>query len=186
MKTNDKYVAFDLDGTLIDSFDTIVANCCTACNIFGVDISDFDFESFRYVDLKDLFSDLTGRYNIDFIRFKSTFDKVYLENYFQGTHIIDSSLRILNRYKDNGYKIIVLTNKNQKVAERICNKLFGKNCIDIVVGRLDSLPIKPWGNILQRLNDYGIGMNSVESYFGDSETDSEVAAFLGINYCKVI
>ncbi len=185
MINNRRYVIFDLDGTLIDSFDTIVHHCVLTCDYLGCNVTAFDFESFRHFDLHELFTTLTSEMQIDLDTFKIVFDSSYLKEPLHRTKILDKGYELLKRVKDNGYGCIVLTNKYQSIAELVCNELFGNNLIDIVIGRNCTKPIKPTENVLLRLQSLGIQTDQIYLYYGDSNTDEQSASILKTKFIKI-
>jgi len=179
-----KYVIFDLDGTLIDSFDTIVYNCrATLKRVFNVTTS-FDFTLYREKGLEILFDDLVQFENLEYNIFKQAFDSIYAKNFLDGTSVIASTLELLEAYREKGLSIIVLTNKRQNLAEDICKSLLNGK-IDYIIGRNDEFPIKCKEKVMMRLSTYDITPAQCLLYVGDSEEDVKCAEYLCIPFKKV-
>lgn len=184
MEADAKYVIFDLDGTLIDSFETVVANCKSALEYMKGDGISFDFSAYRKKDLRNLFSDIASFEDIELDAFKRLYDTFYTENCFEGTCVVESASDLLGKYRECGYKIVVLTDKHQQIAEKICNNLF-EGEIDCVIGRMDEKPIKVLHKVTDRLADFGIKPESCVQYLGDSDTDEKCAAWLQIPFQRI-
>lgn len=181
---NVKYVIFDLDGTLIDSFDTIVYNCRAALKRFFNVTTSFDFTLYREKGLEILFDDLVQFESLEYSTFKQAFDSIYAENFLDGTSVIASTLELLEAYRENGLSIIVLTNKRQSLAEDICHSLLNGK-IDYIIGRTDELPIKCKEKVIMRLSTYDITPSQCLLYVGDSEEDAKCADYLCVPFKKV-
>lgn len=182
---NEKYMIFDLDGTLVDSFPTIVNACKRVLKEFTPSFlsSDHFFDVYRGKDIEKMFIDISKISNLSLDVFRSKYDEQYALDCLSGTSVINKQLQILTDAKAKGLGIVVLTNKKQELAERVCDNLFGKKMIDIVIGRKDTTPIKPRHVIVERLNDCGIEkLSQCVKYYGDSKSDLETAQLLGIEY----
>lgn len=183
---NSQYVIFDLDGTLVDSYDTIVNHCVATCDYFCADSSAFDFERYRYSDLRELFSALTLQLGINKEKFKIILDKNYQKDPLKGTKVLNKGYEYLKQSTVEGYKCIVLTNKNQTIAEEICNELFGNKLIDVVIGRKDTKSIKNSNDILSYLKGIGVQTDKIRTYYGDSYTDEQCAYALNVKFIKIV
>lgn len=180
-----QYIIFDLDGTLVDSFPTVVNACKCVLKEYAPFIlsSEHFFDIYRDKDVERMFIDMAKISNLSLNEFRRKYDEQYALDYLSGTSIINKQFEILNDAKAKGIGIIVLTNKKQELAERVCENLFGHNGIDIIIGRKDTQPIKPRHVIIERLHDCGIKqLNQCIKYYGDSKSDLATAQLLRIEY----
>lgn len=184
MKNKD-YIIFDLDGTLVDSYPTIINACERVLKEFAPSFlpSEQFFDTYRGKEIEQLFIDMAKISNLSLDEFSRKYDEQYAHDYLSGSSIINNQFKILTEAKAKGIGIIVLTNKKQELAERVCEKLLGNSLIDIIIGRKDSTPIKPRHVIIERLHDCGIKqLSQCIKYYGDSKSDLETAQLLRIEY----
>ena len=184
MKNKD-YIIFDLDGTLVDSYPTIINACKRVLKEFAPSLlpSEQFFNTYLGKEIEQLFIDMAKISNLSLDEFRRKYDEQYAHDFLSGSSIINKQFKILTEAKAKGIGIIVLTNKKQELAERVCEKLLGNSLIDIIIGRKDSTPIKPRHVIIERLHDCGIKqLSQCIKYYGDSKSDLETAQLLRIEY----
>lgn len=182
-----KYVIFDLDGTLVDSYNAVVNTCkkvFASCSPEHVPSDEF-FMSYRSQDMEHMFNELAEMVKISSEDFRKKYDEQYAKDCISGSSIITEQYEILKEAKGIGIGIIVLTNKKQEIAEEVCEKLFGDNMIDIVIGRKDTHPIKPRHVIINRLNEFGISQDQCLRFYGDSNLDFETAKLLKVRFINI-
>lgn len=170
-----EYAIFDLDGTLIDSFECICRNINKTLVYFDCPkCTNSQFEVFRNKDLSELFSYAveTTSGKVSMSLFKSVFDKMHYEDCLDGVTIIPQTKRLLDDAKQKELGIIVLTNKRQEIAEKICNALFPFNMFDVIIGR----------NYTKKRN---ISPKQYRFYCGNDHTDTEVARLIGVKYLHI-
>lgn len=175
-----KFVIFDLDGTLIDSFECVLRNVNKALDSFSIPHVDIPPDE-RHGDIAVIFSKAKVITNgiIDFCDFKERFDTMHFEDCIESITIINSSYNLLLKYREDGVRIIVLTNKYQPIAEKIC-KIFFANLCDIIIGREchDYSKTKEC-QLMHYLSNNKINPNRVICYYGDSVEDCIIAKSLG-------
>lgn len=188
MNNSKQYIIFDLDGTLVDSFPTVVNACKRVfANHAPTKMPDNDyFNTYRTQDMEKMFVELSDIAGMSRKDFRTSYDEQYALDCIAGTKPIKRQYERLKDAKRQRLGIIVLTNKRQHIAEQVCNTLFPKDEIDIVIGREDALPIKPRHVLIDRLRACNINPKTqCLMYYGDSEIDHRSADLLCVQYTSV-
>ena len=138
-----KHVCFDLDGTLIDSFNTIYKSTVQAMRELKINspVPEKEFYSRIGLHFIDIFRDLEIPV-IDFEEFITIYKKHYFEfiddsKPFTGT---EESLAFLN---SEGIHISLLTTKGQDQADKIIDHFGFRKYFSFVMGRRDNIANKP-------------------------------------------
>lgn len=116
-----EYAIFDLDGTLIDSFECICRNINKTLQSFDCPVcTKSQFEEYRHKDLSELFSFAVETTNgkVSMSLFKSVFDIMHFEDCIDGVAVIEKAKHLLEDTKLNGLEIIVQTNKKQEIVKK--------------------------------------------------------------------
>lgn len=182
-----EYVIFDLDGTLIDSFGCICRNINKTLQSFDCPIcTKSQFEEYRDKDLGELFSFAVETTNgkVSMSQFKSIFDKMHFDDCIDGVTIIEKAKHLLENAKLKGVGIIVLTNKKQEIADKICKNLFPIDTFDFIIGRLGEKPIKATSSICSTLKKMGMDLHII-AYYGNSIIDENISKKLHVRFANI-
>lgn len=182
-----EYVIFDLDGTLIDSFGCICRNINKTLLSFDCPIcTKSQFEEYRDKDLGELFSFAVETTNgkVSMSQFKSIFDKMHFDDCIDGVTIIEKAKHLLENAKLKGVGIIVLTNKKQEIADKICKNLFPIDTFDFIIGRLGEKPIKATSSICSTLKKMGMDLHII-AYYGNSIIDENISKKLHVRFANI-
>lgn len=182
-----EYVIFDLDGTLIDSFVCICRNINKTLQSFDCPIcTKSQFEEYRDKDLGELFSFAVETTNgkVSMSQFKSIFDKMHFDDCIDGVTIIEKAKHLLENAKLKGVGIIVLTNKKQEIADKICKNLFPIDTFDFIIGRLGEKPIKATSSICSTLKKMGMDLHII-AYYGNSIIDENISKKLHVRFANI-
>lgn len=186
MSYNRKFVIFDLDGTLIDSYECVLRCVNKTLNFFELP-SIIIPASDNTKNVEDIFGrakEITQNI-IPYSEFKSKFDSVHLEDCINDIEINIDAENLMCQYFNNGYTILILTNKLKCIADKICNHFFS-NINVIVIGREDVHPIKSnWQYIVEKLSNIDICPGACELYVGDSDADEYLAKSISIKYLDI-
>lgn len=181
MPDNRKFVIFDLDGTLIDSYECVL-RCINKC------LTYFDKSALRIEGTakpSDLFQKVFNLYpDIEQSLFKDLFDKIHY-NDIDGIRIKEDVLVKLLSFKRYA-QIVIFTNKNIKIAKKILSNFNIIEHCDFIVGRDSNKSIKNTPEVLSvffKENNLFIG-NCI-SYFGDSQEDEHLSRTLNIHFTYV-
>ncbi len=180
------HYCFDLDGTLVDSNQTIFRSTVYALDKLGIK-SDFDekrFVSMIGMHFVDIFSEL--KVNVpDF----DLFIKIYKENYFEQmsySTLYPEVENTLDKLKSNKVKISLLTTKVQDQADRLIDYFNLRKYFDFIMGRRDGMNYKPSPEpLLFICNELNIGLNET-IMIGDTELDIQCGKNAGAKTCAVL
>ncbi|HSP88081.1 MAG TPA: HAD family hydrolase [Ignavibacteriaceae bacterium] len=138
-----RHICFDLDGTLVNSFDTILNS--TIKTLKDLNIGSSLMEKDLRVRIGHHFSDIFKELKIDVTDIEH-FISIYKENYFDFIHqselypFVKETLSIL---KQNNLFVSLLTTKGQDQAEKIIEHFKLTKYFDYIMGRRIDLPVKP-------------------------------------------
>ncbi len=141
-----KLYIFDLDGTLVNSLNSIAYFSNKALSKFGYD----SIPTERY---KTLIGNgaaiLVERMLAEVGADEKMFEQVYKEytttydnDFMYLTEPYDGIIDLLKELKNRGYKTAIVSNKPHSTTKKISDKLFG-NLIDVCYGKRDGYPVKP-------------------------------------------
>lgn len=138
-----KHICFDLDGTLVNSFDTILK--ATMKTLKQLNIGHSLIENDLRLRIGHHFSDIFKELRIDVTDIEH-FISIYKQNYFD--FINQSELypfveETLAELKQNSFFISLLTTKGQDQAEKIIRYFNLSDYFDHIMGRRIDMPVKP-------------------------------------------
>ncbi len=173
-----KTVVFDLDGTLLNTIDTIAYYGNKALSAFG--FPTYPADRYKYfvgngaVKLVRRALDASGEYTED--DFKKVFDyynEIYNADSLYLTRPYDGIVEMLRKLKSAGIKTGVISNKPDFATVDVVKKVLGENLIDICHGARDCFPLKPDpASTLEILKE--LSANAEHSAFvGDTSVDIE-------------
>lgn len=170
-----KCCIFDLDGTLLDTLETIryyVNRQMTAAGLSEITAEECKYfvgdgpeqlirralSSRGYSDEGGVLKTL-GKYKADYDS-----DPFYLTRPYEGI------CEMLRRLSDMGFKTAVISNKQHEAAEPAVRHFFG-DLIDIARGSRAGVPLKPAPDaIIEIMNELGVSAADV-AYIGDTGVD---------------
>lgn len=171
-----KAVIFDLDGTLLNTINTIEYYCNTALQKYDFDSVPVD----RYKHFVGNGAKLLVERAMSYTRewtddeFEKVFKK-YNELYDADTLYLtapyDGIVDMLKSFKENGFKTAVLSNKPHFATVDVVNKIFGDDIFDIVRGGMDSIPLKPDPTaVFEIMKELNVSKEEVV-FVGDTKVD---------------
>ncbi len=172
-------IIFDLDGTLIDSFQAINdAFDAVFLKFNGRTLSDSESNSYVGVPLEDLLSEMFGEENqaeaIEIFRNK------YREVCFEKTTLIKGAKELLMDLKDKGKSLNIATNKTGDISRDLLKSLNIDKLFDYVYGVFDGMKGKPSPEMINKIIDNTGFKKSDVIFIGDSPIDIMTAKNAGV------
>lgn len=177
-----KAVIFDLDGTLLDTLPDIGAGSNTALRHFGLKESTMaDYRravgnGIRVLIRKAMTDDVSEEVYEQVLAF---YLKYYPEHCCVYTKFYPGIEQMLEKLKNAGYLLGILSNKTEKTAQKIIEHFFPENPFAFLWGNNGQRPLKPditaGGLILEMLK---LRPDEI-LYVGDGDTDMEFGSKMG-------
>lgn len=143
-----KLCVFDLDGTVMDTLDSIA--WFVNCTLNKMGYPKIETEKFKYFagDGRAALIHRSLEYvgadsDENFALATKLYDEAYEGNSMHLTKPFDGILEELTKLKNSGVIIAVLSNKPHNVAKAVIEKTFGADFFAHVEGQRDSVPKKP-------------------------------------------
>lgn len=188
-----KLLVFDVDGTVLDTLDSIIHHVNESLHENG----------FYRVDDKEYFREILGygsRYLIEkalIFPYNHIYDKNltteildhYLERYNNNpSHLTDAfegMKELLSDLKEEGYILVAYSNKPDSVLQKVIKEVLPENTFDFVTGIKSDMPSKPHPGALEDiLKDFNVSKEDA-IYIGDSEVDVQTAQNAGVRSIAV-
>ena len=177
-----KAIFFDLDGTLVNSIDDLADASNAALAQLGFPTHAVD--KYRYF-IGDGMRKLIERILPEAERNDEMIDKChkifrsfYDKNYLNKTAAYDGIEEMLGKLKQEGYKLVVVSNKVDVMAKRIVEEIFS-DVFDFTSGKVDNLPTKPDPTLTLSIMEE-MGLEPFECAFvGDSGMDMKTGVNTG-------
>ncbi len=180
------HVCFDLDGTIIDSYNTIYKTTVKTLSILNIHdpLPENDF----YKRIGHHFIDIFHEMNIPVTDFEE-FIGIYKDHYFDfidESKIFDGVIEIFEYLKRNNILVSLLTTKMQSQADNIIDHFNLRKYFSFVMGRRDGIANKPSGEPLQFICN---GLNAKAGntlMVGDTELDIRCGKNAGAKTCAAL
>lgn len=179
-----KLCIFDMDGTLINTIDTISYFGNTTLENFGIEkIPTENYKTLvgngsrvlieRMLKFREVEAD-----NIDEIHqwYMNKYDK----DFMYLTRVYDGIIPMLEALKEQGIKTAILSNKDDTTAKKVAIDLFEEGLIDLCLGAREGKALKPDPeSVFEIVEDFGVARSEC-LYIGDTATDIETAKNAGL------
>ncbi len=175
---------FDFDGTIVNTI-TDVALCFNQ-SLKENGFPEHPLEAFdgfvggnlETVVSRMLPADSVTDENIDLVKLR--YREIYSSSKKENTLPYEGVMDLLNKMKEDGWKLAINSNKGQKLLDDLTVELFPEGMFDSVVGYLETRPSKP--------DRYGVDLickecnSKIENaiYIGDGMSDVKTAINAGI------
>lgn len=183
-----KSLIFDLDGTLADTIGAIRHALNLTMKNYGFPVHDYETVK-RMVGhgAKNLVRSACPEGTFD--GNESFFDEVYQnycdmyeQNHLETRECYDGMFEAVTELHNRGYKIAVLSNKQDPFVQGIVSQLFPSGIISVIQGQTD-LPIKPDPTVPLMIAKRLASLPEECAFIGDSDVDVQTAKNAGM--CSV-
>lgn len=175
-------VIFDLDGTLLDTLESIMDSVNFALALYG-------FPCRRMEEIRSFVGNGGGRlmelsipdgfHNPLYEKCLADFRNHYSGHMLNKTHAYNGIMEILGQLSQEGYNMAIVSNKFDKAVKELNEVYFGKY-IRVAIGESEHVFRKPAPDtVLKALEELGATADRTV-YVGDSEVDVQTARNSGI------
>lgn len=183
-----KTYIFDLDGTLLETLGDLAASCNYALRSCGMPERTLD-EVRRFVGngvrMLMVRAVPDGEANPDFEHALAVFRSHYLEHNLDTTKPYPGIVEMLERLRDGGADIAVVSNKFYAATQELVAHFFG-DYVKVAIGERENIRKKPAPDtVLEAMRQLGVDKDGAV-YIGDSDVDIETARNVGIPCISVL
>ena len=179
-----KLCIFDMDGTLVDTIDTIAYFGNMTLQNFGIETIPTEKYKIlvgngsRVLIERMLESCGVETDNIDEIH--QWYMNKYDNDFMYLTKVYNGIIPMLKRLKEQGVKTAILSNKDDLTAKKVAVDLFEEGLIDLCLGAREGKALKPDPeSVFEIVEDFGVARAEC-LYIGDTATDIETAKNAGL------
>ena len=175
---------FDMDGTLVNSINSIAYFANRALSKYGLDTIPTE----RYKTLvgdgavtlvKRMLAEVGADEELFFDKVYPEYNSTYDDDFMYLTEPYDGIIELLQNLKKNGCKTGVVSNKPHSTAKKICDELFG-DLIDVCLGQKEGVPVKPAPDMPENVIKALGAKKSDCVYTGDTLTDMKTGKNAGL------
>ena len=181
------YLLFDLDGTLIESAESVRVSLAHAMEALGLPCPDLsDYTKYVGPPLEDTFRGMCAVPEDQIERGMILYRDYYDEVGQQSNRLFDGVIEMLTALRERGFKIAVCTSKNEPVAERVCDKMGLSPYLDAICGstfdgsRRAKVDIIPYA-----IETLGCRDKENALMIGDTDFDALGAQLAGVDFLGV-
>ncbi len=179
-----KACIFDMDGTVVNTINTIAYFANNALNASG--LPSIDTEEYKYLvgkGAENLVKCMLEKVGADANMFDTVFPKYsidYEKDFLHLTEPYDGIIDMLKAIKEKGIITTILSNKPHGTAIKVSDALFGDTLIDTCYGAREGIPLKPDpSGVFEILKELGIEKDEC-IYIGDTSTDMKTGKSAGL------
>ena len=185
-----KAYIFDLDGTLADTLESLIYSVKASLREMGlVEITDEQCRQFvgngaRYLMDHAIRAagDEKGERLEEAMR---VYGRIFDENCTYHVTPYDGMVEVLEKLKEKGIKLAVLSNKPHRQTLKVARAVFGEHMFDCIQGQKDGIRRKPDPEGVYRILRQLEVKEEASVYVGDSEVDLETGKRAGIRTIPV-
>ena len=181
------YLLFDLDGTLIESAESVRVSLAHAMEALGLPCPDLsDYTKYVGPPLEDTFRGMCAVPEDQIERGMILYRDYYDEVGQTSNKLFDGVIEMLTALRERGFKIAVCTSKNEPVAEMVCDKMGLSPYLDAICGstfdgsRRAKVDIIPYA-----IETLGCRDKENALMIGDTDFDALGAQLAGVDFLGV-
>ena len=181
-----KLCVFDLDGTTVNSLPSIAHFANKTLEHFGYPpFPDDDYRHLAGGGAKVLWTNLvreTGAPAEMLDVMKEHWLRIYAEDFLYLSTSYEGITEMLSSLKEAGIITAIITNKDKRIADRICDTLFGSDgrLLDVCISDHPGMKLKPQpGEIFALMEHYGVRADEC-AYCGDHQIDMRMGKNAGV------
>lgn len=174
-----KLCIFDMDGTVVDTINSIAHFANAALNHYG--LRSIEVNKYKVLAgngarvLVERMINEVGGTKEDFEKVLPLYNKSYDDDFMYLTKAYDGVCDMLKALKDMGVKTAILSNKPDSTAKKVAEELFGDTLIDVCYGGREGIALKPDPEgVFGILEEFGVSKEEC-LYIGDTATDIQTA-----------
>lgn len=171
-----KLCIFDLDGTVLDTVESIAHYGNYALEQHGVEtIPSAEYKFLAGNGIANLIKNMLNFRNAYseelYEKVYRTYDDAYNANVSYKSKIFDGLKETLDAIKAQGIKLAIVSNKPDFAARTVVKEIYGENYFSFVTGQTPGGPLKPDpAVVLNVLKEFGVEKCEC-IYVGDTSTD---------------
>jgi len=183
-----KACIFDLDGTIINTVESLRYSVSKALEEFGYEgITEEQTKRFVGNGGRKLIQRAMEAHGVydqkDIDKVLAVYRTVFGENCTRGNAAYEGMEYTLTKLKEQGIKLAVISNKAQDRVQDCIKKVYGTQMFDLAYGERPGVPLKPDPRAIIAIIDE-LGLKPEECLFiGDGDTDMEAGRAAG---CTVV
>ena len=174
-----KLCIFDMDGTLVNTIDTIAYFGNTTLENFGFDTIPTDEYKLLIGNGSRVLIERMLKFvgaeveNVDEIH--KWYMNKYDNDFMYLTRAYDGIIPMLKKLKEAGVKTAIISNKDDVTAKKVSDELFDAGLIDLCLGARAGKALKPDPeSVLEIIEEFGVEKSEC-LYIGDTATDIQTA-----------
>lgn len=179
-----KLCIFDMDGTVVDTIQTISYFGNTTLENFGIE--PIPTEKYKVLVgngsrvLVERMLEFRGVGQEKCDEIHKWYMNAYDKNFMYLTEAYEGVIPMLKELKAAGIKTAIISNKDDMTAKKVSDDLFGNELIDLCFGARPGKALKPNPeSVLEIIEHFGVEKSEC-LYIGDTATDIETAKNAGL------
>ncbi len=170
-----KLCIFDMDGTVVNTINSISYFANRALNMYG--LPSIETDKFKKmvgngarVLVERMMAEVGGSAE-DFEKVFPEYNTTYDNDFLYLTEAYEGVCDMLKALRDLGVKTAILSNKPDGTAKKVSDALFGDDLINVCYGAREGIALKPDPTgVFEIMKEFGVSRDEV-LYIGDTGTD---------------